>query len=193
MNTETEQWSTITEAPEYEVSTKGRVRNKKTGIIIAGSYDKDGYTRVTLSTKGPNGDYSKSKIITRFRHRLVAQAFIPNPNNYPIVNHKDENKANSNVENLEWCTIKYNINYGEGAKIRAEKLRELQKENALNNAKKVFVYDKNTHQLLGEYRSISSAAKELHCDYRTIYKIAHGIVGRSCKGMLFSFEPLQFD
>ena len=45
-------------------------------------------------------------------HRLVAMAFIPNPNNLPLVNHKDENPKNNCVENLEWCTQKYNLDYG---------------------------------------------------------------------------------
>ncbi len=44
-------------------------------------------------------------------HRLVAKAFIPNPNNYPCVNHKDENKSNNHADNLEWCTYKYNVQY----------------------------------------------------------------------------------
>ena len=49
----------------------------------------------------------------------MAKAFIPNPNNFPVVNHKDENKENNSVENLEWCTTIYNVNYGTGIKRRA--------------------------------------------------------------------------
>jgi hypothetical protein len=45
-------------------------------------------------------------------HRIVAEAFIPNPNNYPVINHKDENPSNNKVENLEWCTQQYNVTYG---------------------------------------------------------------------------------
>lgn len=65
---------------------------------------KQGYPCVTLSK---NGVYKRFLI-----HRLVAQAFIPNPNNLPCVNHKDENPLNNNVENLEWCTYAYNNCYG---------------------------------------------------------------------------------
>ena len=53
-------------------------------------------------------------------HRLVAFAFIPNPNNLPIINHKDENPSNNNVDNLEWCTRKYNCNYGNARRNNSE-------------------------------------------------------------------------
>ena len=66
--------------------------------------DKNGYLRLGLF---------KNKKQKHFNiHRLVAQAFIPNPNNYPVVNHKDENKQNNCITNLEWCNTEYNNNYG---------------------------------------------------------------------------------
>lgn len=73
-------------------------------------------------------------------HRLVALAFIPNPNCLPQVNHKDENRANNDVDNLEWCSAKYNMNYGMGAKTRHLKIDYSKPSYALNaraNGKKV--------------------------------------------------------
>lgn len=63
-----------------------------------------GYERVELNNNGVAKQWSV--------HRLVALAFIPNPNNLPVINHKDEVKTNNNIDNLEWCTVKYNNNYG---------------------------------------------------------------------------------
>ena len=90
---------------KYQVSNLGRVWSIGSQKYLKGSYDKDGYIRVNLTAK--NG-----KVKREYIHRLVAKAFIPNPNNYPQVNHKDENKQNNCVDNLEWCTAKYNSNHG---------------------------------------------------------------------------------
>lgn len=92
----------------YEVSDCGRVKSLKFGkeVILKPTYTKDGYLRVELLVKG-----RKSRKI-RTIHRLVAEAFIPNPDNKPCINHKDENKTRNVVENLEWCDWDYNHNYG---------------------------------------------------------------------------------
>lgn len=101
----------------YEVSSYGRVRSLDRyvkysngpihlhkGMILNPEKDKDGYLQVILYN---NGKIHQIKI-----HRLVAQAFIPNPQDLPQVNHKDEVKTNNSVDNLEWCNAKYNANYG---------------------------------------------------------------------------------
>jgi hypothetical protein len=68
--------------------------------------DRKGYDSVTLQDMGRKAIMSV--------HRLVAMAFIPNPDNLPVVNHRDENPRNNHVDNLEWCTIQYNTKYGNG-------------------------------------------------------------------------------
>lgn len=99
----------------YEVSNFGNVRSlarkvyrRFSWVMLKGKTLKPanikGYRKVVLCKNG------KSKLCAI--HRLVAEAFIPNPSNLPQVNHKDENKANNTVSNLEWCTHSYNMNYG---------------------------------------------------------------------------------
>jgi hypothetical protein len=104
----------------YEVSNTGKVRSLdrivfqknmyKTikriypGRLLSQKKDEYGYYDVGLSKNG--------KIRTYRTHRIVAQAFIPNEKNLPQVNHKDENPSNNHADNLEWCTAKYNVNYG---------------------------------------------------------------------------------
>ena len=100
----------------YEVSDKGRVKSIgycKERILSPGKHSK-GYLQVELYK---NGDRKMCKV-----HRLVAQAFIPNPDNLTQVNHKDEDKENNSVQNLEWCSSKYNANFGTRTQRQAEKL-----------------------------------------------------------------------
>lgn len=108
----------------YQVSNLGRVasleRITSKGVhvpykLLSQSNDKDGYKKVGL--------YKDGKVEVGRVHRLVATAFIPNPYNYPVINHKDENKQNNVVDNLEWCTVKYNANYGTAIQRRSDKLR----------------------------------------------------------------------
>lgn len=73
----------IEEFPMYEITTDGKIWSKYRNIYLSPKFDKDGYATVTL--------YKNNKKYSKRVHRLVAEAFIPNPNNYPIVDHKDEN------------------------------------------------------------------------------------------------------
>lgn len=91
--------------PNYQISNLGRVWSKKRQIYLKPNKNQSGYLSVCITAI--NGKQKRELI-----HRLVALAFIPNPNNYPCVNHKDEDKENNTTTNLEWCTKKYNMNYG---------------------------------------------------------------------------------
>lgn len=102
----------------YQVSNFGRVKSfrkshklgKPDEYFLNPTDAENGYANVTLY---------KENVRKKFLvHRLVAQAFLPNPNNWPQINHKDENRFNNCVDNLEWCTAKYNNDYGT-ARIRA--------------------------------------------------------------------------
>lgn len=102
-----EEFRIIEEAPRYMVSNLGNIKSfalSKQGRIMKLSYDKDGYKRVTLTLK------DGSRIYRRV-HQLVAKAFIPNPNNYTMVNHLNNNREDNRVENLEWCDNSRNQAY----------------------------------------------------------------------------------
>lgn len=98
----------------YRVSSYGRVKSLKRPWVVRDtilklSWDKDGYLQVHL--------YKNNIPSTQKVHRLVAEAFIPNPNNLPQINHKKEfEKDNNHISNLEWCTQEYNQNYGTRSK-----------------------------------------------------------------------------
>lgn len=125
---------------QYKISTSGVVYSYRTGNPLRTYKNKKGYEKVDLKING-------KRIRNLSVHRLVAQTFIPNPFNFPQVNHKDENKLNNHVDNLEWCTNKYNSNYGS----RTERIR---------NTHKGKKYSKSFKQKL---RECSTTAKRVLC------------------------------
>lgn len=136
------------------ISTKEHLGKKIRCMRLA--MDKGGYNIVVLR---------KDKIkYTKKVHRLVAQTFIPNPNRYPQVNHKDEIKTNNRESNLEWCTASYNLSYRDGQKKRAKGTRKL--------GKPIARMDMN-HNVVEKYDCIGDAK-------RSGYNI--GEIWRCCTG-----------
>ena len=89
----------------YEISNLGNIKNVKRNSIVKTHIDAHGYQSCTLRYVGDKKSHT-IKI-----HRAIALAFIPNPNDYPIINHKDGNKLNNSIDNLEWCTYQHNIKH----------------------------------------------------------------------------------
>lgn len=137
------------------VSDIGNVYSKITNTILKPEINVDGYYRVQLSR---NGSKKNFKI-----HRLVAIAFIENPNNLRCVNHIDENKLNNNVSNLEWCTSKYNANYG----TRNARMSETKRKNP--KTKKICQYDIDGN-FIKEWNGLSDASKSLNISISQISK-----------------------
>lgn len=160
----------------YEVSNTGKVKSVTRiimrsngrpqtwyGKIKCASSDELGYQRVDLRKEGSH----KKELV----HRLVAMAFLPNPDNLPIVNHKDENPSNNNVDNLEWCTQDYNINYGTCRK-------RMSQNGTGKHTKKIWKCDKDTHERIELFDSIGEAAEKVRGDragISAISKCARGI------------------
>ena len=136
----------------YKVSNTGKIKSlnyRHTGRekMLNLSVNNKGYLIVKLW---------KNRKFKSFRlHRLVAEAFIPNPNNLPFINHKSEIKTQNNVENLEWCDAKYNNNYGTRKERVAEK--------TINGkcSKTVLQIDKNTNEVISEFPSIHQVERQL--------------------------------
>lgn len=144
---EIEEWKLITEINnDYYISNFGEI--KRNNKILSQKKNNMGYNMVDL--------YCKNKRYQLLVHRLVATYFIPNINNYPCVNHKDENKQNNNVNNLEWCDYKYNNNYGS---------KPLKISDA--NSKPIVAIDKNNNKLY--FKSSVEASSKIGVSSGNIY------------------------
>ena len=135
-------WKTIEDFPNYEVSTFGNIKNTTTNKMLKLQQNYAGYVKITLCT---NNKKSNSCIV----HRLVANSFIPNPENKSTVNHIDRNKSNNHIDNLEWATMSEQ-NYHSA--LVSKKERPL-------FYKSVLRLNIQTNNIIEEYKSISDAAK----------------------------------
>lgn len=135
----------------YEVSNYGRVRNKKTKRFLTQHDNGKGYLFVSL--------WKNNKGKREYVHRLVALAFIPNPDKKPTVNHKDEDKQNNYVENLEWMTYKENNNY------RTHNERSMQTRIENGTFEKMCERMKNNNPNQGQFTYRKNAyARKVICD-----------------------------
>lgn len=148
-------WKEIPSMPYYQASNLGRIKSLRTFKYSRTKKEKIEVMRVRiLKQQTDYKGYKRVKTMygTKKVHRLIAEAFLPNPENKPQVNHKDGNKLNNNIDNLEWCTNGEN-------QIHAFKMG-LQHINAECLKKKVIQYDMNMN-FIKEWESIAEAQKEL--------------------------------
>lgn len=174
---DTEVWKDIANYDKYEVSSFGNVRNKKTGRILKPS-NIGGYYSVGLSNKKTNS-FSL--------HRLVASAFIENPENKLHVNHKDKNSLNNKLSNLEWNTAKENNKHKSAGVIQTTNQNlaiwriniltgeRLEKYNSIEDGAK-WLYSNNIS------KNFNSARTSISCATRGIYKSSFGFKWELDKG-----------
>lgn len=169
----------------YQCSNLGRIKSFKFGKerILKPRKDKDAYCIVGLWKEG--------KVKTCRVHRLVSQAFLPNPNNLPCVNHKDENPSNNCIENLEFCDVAYNNSYG----TRLERIgkavsiankgkkqsQETKEKRAKARQKPILQLSKSGNIILGKFNSAKQAGNELNINKGQITQCCRGKVN-SAKG-----------
>lgn len=146
----------IKDYPNYEITTSGRIISSfKRHVELTPRLNKGGYLYVNL--------YNDKGRKTKKIHRLVAETFIPNPNNLPQVNHKDGNKLNNRVENLEWCdqpqNTKHAVEHGL-INFYSERRKRASQVNGLKRARAVTIMNIKTGYVRG-FRSVQETARYL--------------------------------
>ena len=147
----------------YTIDTLGRVWSNKTKKYLTPVSDSDGYMQICL--------YKDNRAYSKKVHRFVALHFIPNPNKYPCINHKNLDIKNNTVENLEWCTYSQNaihaIYHPKNAKYKKYMLKE-----RLNKRKKIIAIKDG---IAREYLGIDEAARILKVSSTGIHNALSGI------------------
>lgn len=146
----------------YDITKNGKCINKATGKVKNTFISANGYERVSLWYKGKHKNMSI--------HRMVAMKYLENPNNYEYINHKDGNKLNNNVNNLEWCTAKENMQHA-------------YKNNLIKNQFKrnVIQYSKEMKQIK-RWNSIAEIEKELKINHANIITVCNQNTNRKYAG-----------
>lgn len=165
-------WKPIKDWDWYLVDEYGNVKNSKTGKLISGDKNSAGYNRICLY----NGKAHKRF----FRHRLVAEYFIPNIDNLPEVNHKDGNKDNCYFKNLEWCTRSDNEQHAWQMHLKHYN------SGTIKNKPFVVVFNNGDSQI---YDSQSMFAKELNLSQATI---GGWLLGRTRSHYKYNIESIKF-
>lgn len=147
----------------YMVSRSGKVYSLRKNKLISPEIDKDGYFRFTI---WGDGNYKKHKFV----HRLVAETFIPNSDNLPQVNHKDGNRQNNNVDNLEWCTCHENLAHAFNYNYCGYKDRSLAQLDKINSESMYILILLKTHNKTMVFKSVMGVHKFINISCTTITK-----------------------
>lgn len=152
----------------YKVSNKGNVMSCERYVNTCGGGKRLVESKILKPFKCPGGYqevnlWKNNKMKTTMIHRIVAKAFLENPYSLPEVNHKDENKENNSVDNLEWCTSKYNANYG------TRNARMIEQK----PTKPVFMMDKSGN-VIKKFNSLGDASREMGFDISAIIRVCKG-------------------
>ena len=158
----------------YQISNLGRVKSLKRKVYAGRGRMRWQYEKILSENKTNGNGYKivslnkESKSQNKYIHRLVAEAFLENPNNYKYINHKDENKSNNCVDNLEFCTAQYNSTYN-NLHIR----NGLKKRN--NKYSKKILQLNDNDEIITIFPSISEASRQLNVSYQAISDCLRGI------------------
>ena len=167
----------IDDFPKYIVTDDGRIFNGKHHEMKQ-TVNRDGYSMVMLSDEGRRKNCSV--------HRLVAEAFIPNPENKRTVNHKDTNKMNNDVRNLEWNTHGENEKHAYDNKLRKSYLTDEHRKNGSKISGDISKRPVCVNEINKVYSSIRECAEQTGCDPGAISKCCNGIANKH-HGYTFTF------